>query len=125
VFWGNSTESKKIFQLQKKIIRIVTGSRSRTHCKPQCKSLEILTLPSQYILSSMKFLSYSLEFYTSNFSVYGINMRSSIQLHKPIANLTLCQKGMYYTSIKIFNELPAHIPELVEDKKRFISTLKK
>jgi hypothetical protein len=52
-------------------------------------------------------------------------MRSRIQLHKPIANLTLYQKGMYYTSITIFNELPEHIAELVEDKKRFISTLKK
>jgi hypothetical protein len=57
-FWGNSTESKRIFQLQKKIIRIMTGCRSRTHCKPLFKSLEILlTLPSQYIQSSIKFLS--------------------------------------------------------------------
>jgi hypothetical protein len=46
IFWGDSTGSKRIFQLQKKI-RIVTGSKSRTHCKPLFKSLEILTLPSQ------------------------------------------------------------------------------
>jgi hypothetical protein len=52
-------------------------------------------------------------------------MRSRLQLHKPIANLTLYQKGLYYMSIKIFNELPEHIAELVEDKKHFISTLRK
>jgi hypothetical protein len=52
-------------------------------------------------------------------------MRSRLQLHKPIANLTPHKKGMYYTSIKIFNELPEHTAELVEDKKHFISTLKK
>jgi hypothetical protein len=73
----------------------------------------------------MKFLSYNLEFYTSNFPVHDINTRSRLQLHKPIANLTLYQKGMYYTSIKIFNELPEHIAELVENKEHFISTLKK
>jgi hypothetical protein len=31
IFWGNSTESKRIFQPQKKIIGIMTGYRSRTH----------------------------------------------------------------------------------------------
>jgi hypothetical protein len=92
IFWGNSTESKRIFQLQKKIIRIMTGSRSATHCKPLFKSLEILTLPSEHILSSMKFLSYNLEFYTSNFSVHGTNTRSRLQLYKPITNLKLYQK---------------------------------
>jgi hypothetical protein len=51
-------------------------------------------------------------------------MRSRTQLLKPIANLTIYQKEMYYTRIKIFNELPEHTAELVEDKKRFMSTSK-
>jgi hypothetical protein len=84
-----------------------------------------MTLPSQYILSSIKFLWYSLEIYTSNFSVHGINTWNKLQLHKLTGNLTLYQKKAYYMSIKIFNELPEHIAELIEDKKRFTSTLKK
>jgi hypothetical protein len=55
IFWGNSTESKRVFQLQKKIVRIMTGTKSRISCKPLFKALEILTLPSQYILSLMTF----------------------------------------------------------------------
>jgi hypothetical protein len=31
IFWGNSSESGKVFQLQKKTIRIMTGSKSRTN----------------------------------------------------------------------------------------------
>jgi hypothetical protein len=50
-FWGGIAESKRVFQLQKRIIRIITGSNSRTSCKPLFRSLEILTLPSQYTLS--------------------------------------------------------------------------
>lgn len=65
----------------------------------------------------MKFFSYNLEIYTFNFSVHGINMRNKLQLHKPTANLTLYQKGVYYMSIKIFNELPDCIAELVGDKR--------
>jgi hypothetical protein len=72
----------------------------------------------------MKFLSYNLEFYTFNFSAPGINTRNKLQLHKPTANLTLYQKGVYYMSVKIFNEIPEYSVESVEDK-RFISTLRK
>jgi hypothetical protein len=82
-----------------------------------------ITFPIHTILNEI--LSYNLEFYASNFSVHGINTRSWLQLHKTIVNLTLYQKGVYNTSIKIFNELPEHIAELVGNKKCFISTLKK
>jgi hypothetical protein len=103
----------------------MAGSESRTSCKLLFQSLEILTLPLQYILSSMIFLSYNFEIYTFNFSVHGINTRNKLQLHKPTANLTLYQKGVYYASIKIFNELPEYTTKLVRDRKGFISTFKK
>jgi hypothetical protein len=46
-------------------------------------------------------------------------------VHKPIVNLTNCQKGAYYTSVKVFNKLPKFIADLVLDKKRFIVSLEK
>jgi hypothetical protein len=55
IFWGNSSLSRKFFQLQRKIIRTMTGSTSRASCKPLFKTLGILTMPSQYILSLMTF----------------------------------------------------------------------
>ena len=59
VSWGNSRESIRVFQLQKKIIKIITGSESRTSWKPLLQSLEILNLSSQCILSLLKFLSHT------------------------------------------------------------------
>ena len=52
LYCGAIEQTVRVFQLQKKI-RIVTGSR--TFCKPLFQSLEILTLPSQYILHLTKF----------------------------------------------------------------------
>jgi hypothetical protein len=46
VFWGNSTEAKKIFLLQKKIIRIMMGMERSESCTPVFKELKILTLAS-------------------------------------------------------------------------------
>ena len=47
IFWGDSVESKRIFQQQKRKIRIMTGSTSRISCKTLFQKLEILTLTSQ------------------------------------------------------------------------------
>jgi hypothetical protein len=103
----------------------MTGSESRISCKPLFQSLEILTLPSQGILSLMKFLSHNLEIYALDFRVYGINVRNKLQLHRLTANHILYQKGVYCMIVKIFNKLPEYIAELVVGYKCFISTLKK
>jgi hypothetical protein len=34
------------------------------------------------------------------------------------------QKGVHYTSVKIFNSLPAYLIDLVQDEKQFIGKLK-
>jgi hypothetical protein len=124
IFWGNSSLSKKIFQLQKKIIRTMTGSTSRASCKPLFKTLGILTMLSQYILSLMTFLANTLEYFTFQSSIHGKNTRGRVQIQKPIANLTSYQRDVYYASITAFNALPVYIVSQVTNRKYFINKLK-
>jgi len=49
ILWGISSDSRKIFTLQKRTIRIMMGAHPRTSCRELFKKLEILTIPSQYI----------------------------------------------------------------------------
>jgi hypothetical protein len=49
IFWENSTNSRKVFTLQKKIIGIMVGAHPRTPCRSMFKKLEILPVPCQYI----------------------------------------------------------------------------
>jgi len=116
IFWENSSESNKIFLAQKKIVRIMTGSRPKT-CKPLFQSLGILTITSQYILFLMKFLLQNQEKFTSSIEVHNINTRNKLKLCKPISNHTLYQRGVYYMNIRSFNKLPDCIAKLVENKK--------
>ena len=51
IFWGNTSHSANIFEIQKNIIRIITGYRSRASCRDFFKTLKILPLQSQYTLS--------------------------------------------------------------------------
>jgi hypothetical protein len=113
------------FRLQKKAVRVMTGAKSRVSCKPLFKTLEILTLPSKNMLSSMTFLTHNLEYVTFNSSVHNINTRKRLQLHRPIANSISIQRVVYYMSIKIFNKIPVRISNLVMVKKHFISALKR
>jgi hypothetical protein len=39
IFWGNSTDSKKLFYIQKKIIRITAGTKRRASCRELFKNL--------------------------------------------------------------------------------------
>jgi len=49
IFGGNKPYSDKIFKIQKRVIRIITSSRTRDPCRELLKKLEILSLYSQYI----------------------------------------------------------------------------
>jgi hypothetical protein len=103
IFWGKSTHTNKVFLLQKKIIRTMLGINPRSTRRPLLKNLRKLTVPSQYILSLMKFLVNNLEYFTLNSIIHIKFTRNRMCLHVPQTNLSLCQAGVYYTSIKILN----------------------
>jgi len=56
IFWANSIDSNKVFLQQKRTVRTKLGINPLSKCKPYFKTLGIMTLPSQYILSLMEFL---------------------------------------------------------------------
>jgi len=56
IFWGNSSYSSKVFKLQTRTVRIHTGTMSRDPGHDLYKNLNILTLPSQYIFSLLRFV---------------------------------------------------------------------
>jgi len=124
LFWGVSVESKKVFLQQKRVIRIMTGSPPRSTCRTLFCKLEILTMISQYILSSMRFLSSNLGIFTFNSSVHSINTRSRLKLHKPLVRLKLYQQSPYYNCVNIYNKLPDDLAKLITNKKQFLQQLK-
>jgi len=54
-FWGTSPHSKKIFRMQKRIVKIMIGCRKEVSCRNLFRKLKILPFMSQYILSLMVF----------------------------------------------------------------------
>jgi IS1 family transposase len=98
IFCGNSSNSGKIFTLQKKITRIMVSVRPRTPCRSLFKKLDILPVPCQYIFSLMIFIVNDQEIFRTNSSIHNINTRNKHHLHRPNANLSCFQKSTLYDS---------------------------
>jgi hypothetical protein len=124
IFWGNSHYSNIIFRLQKRIIKIIVGIRSRDSCTEYFKKLKILTLQSQYVLSLLLFAVDNGDYFKVNSEIKDINTRNTLNLHLPISNMSVYQKGTYYSGIKVFNSLPSQIKDLSHKRNQFKRALK-
>jgi hypothetical protein len=57
----------------------------------------------------MLFAVNKLNIFQTNSSVHGINTRQQSKLHIPSVRLSSIQRGIYYSSVKIFNQLPQYV----------------
>jgi hypothetical protein len=125
IFWRNHPYSEKICKIQKRVIRIITNSRTRDSCRELFKKLKILPVYSQYIfLLSIFVIKNKHLFYTNN-QIHSVHTRFKTNPHPPTANLTRFQNGVYYSGIKIFNNLPHNIKDLANEIILFQNALKR
>jgi hypothetical protein len=113
IAWGNSSNSKKIFTLQKNIVRLMVDVKPRNSCRSLFKRLEILTLPCEYIFSLLLFIVINQDHLQTNSAVHSVNTRNKNQLLRPIANLSCFPRTAYYAGIKICNSLQSSLTSLI------------
>jgi hypothetical protein len=63
--------------------------------------------------------------FITNIENHNLETRQSYNLYIPQANLTIYQKGAYYSGIKIFNKLPSDIKNVNGNITKFKAALKK
>ena len=101
------------------------NSSSNAFCRQLFKDLNILPFQSQYIYLILLFFTKNKDQFLSNSQVHKINTRQTFDLYIPTANLTIYQKGVYYSGIKIYSHLPTAIKDLSGDKNKFKLALKR
>jgi hypothetical protein len=124
IFWGNSYGSKEIFAIQKRIIRILTNKSKHDSCWDLFKQLQILMLPSQYIYSLLVFVVKNRDLFSLNLEIHNLNTRYKHDLHLPLTNLTMVQRGVLYSGSRLFNCLPLHIKNFLGNVRSFKRKLK-
>jgi hypothetical protein len=65
-----------------------------------------LTLHFQYIYSLLMFVINNRYLFKWNSDVHNLSTRYNSDLHLPTVNLTIFQKGAYYSGNKMYNHLP-------------------
>jgi len=100
------------------------GLRQRISCRQWFKILQILTVPSLYILEITMSVIKNLSKYRTNVSIIPKAWQKKNQLHLPSVRPSSIQNGVCYTSTRIFNTLPPHIVQLRENTMAFNNTLK-
>jgi hypothetical protein len=92
IFWVNLTNSKCVFKLQKKAIRIIIGAKNNDSCGEFFKLLKMLPLSAQYIYSLLMFVVSNGNLFLDNLDLHSIKTRN-----------------IHYAGIRIFNQLPTSI----------------
>jgi hypothetical protein len=91
----------KVFSIEKRIIRIMAGTKRRACCRQLFNMFNILPLASEFLLS---LLSLSLNFLT-NLDLCNISTRDRYSLLIPNTNPSKYQKRVYCTGIKLFSNV--------------------
>ena len=114
--WGNTyvTYLEKLYLMQKKIVRIMHGVKSRTHTKPLFEGAKILNIfqINEYLIRKFKFSVYKLNtldiltsMFAYNSSIHDHDTRQADHIHAPIIKKELRKPNICYRGTVIWNDV--------------------
>lgn len=104
--WGSASGVGSVLLLQKKALRIVSGSTFDAHCKPIFKSERLLTVYSLFVFQLVMGKRRELDTLGLRSSIHSYNTRSKDLLNVPFVRLKKCQMSSRILSLNLFNRIP-------------------
>ena len=104
--WGNGSNISKLLCLQKKAVRILTGSPYDAHCRPLFIDEGILTVINLYIYHCLVRVKRNLNQFIDRIQIHNYPTRYNYLLALPPVRLTKSKNWFDFMSIKMFNKLP-------------------
>jgi hypothetical protein len=99
-------------------------ARNTESCRPVFRLLNTRPFYSQYIFSISMFVVKNKDTFILNSDIHSIHTRQGLALHHPTCKLTKVQKGVYYSGITIFNNLPQNFKNMTNDVNKLKHALK-
>lgn len=106
LFWGNATNSHKVFVLQKRCVRIIAGAHPCAPSLPIFKAFQILPLPCLYIFSVVSFIHSNISLFPTNSVLHNHFTRSSTHLHLAYHRTKISFCGPKSIGFRLYNKLP-------------------
>jgi hypothetical protein len=92
IFWGGDIDNNNIFKLQKRVIRIISGTSRKTSCRQIFKDYNILTVTCLYIREIVCFIKKYKGSLEQNVQVHNYNTREKMDLHVQYCRKNLLKK---------------------------------
>ena len=112
ILWGNSVGNRRVFVLQKRIIRLIFNLKPKHSCRTTFKTNSILPLPSIYILKTLLFIKENLNLYPTNAESHSYNTRERKMLVVPLHRTAKYELTPSYVGIKLYRHLPDYFRTL-------------
>ena len=108
--WGHSAHTSRVFRLQRKCIRVMTGMPFRSDCRHQFIDLKILTVPCLYLYASLLYIKDNLDSYSSYTHPYITRHRDN--LVPTFHRLLRSREATGYFGIAYLNKLLSDVRQL-------------
>lgn len=122
LLWGNSVDAKRVFVIQKRIMRLIFHLHPRDSCRPFFRQHKILTLPSLYIYRCLTYIKEHEHLMVTLSSFHGYSTRNNATLYIPSHTTAKYETSPVYQAITLFNHLPNTVKLL--NKIKFTKTIK-
>lgn len=111
--WGNAVKylTERVFKMQKKVIRIICNLLPSESCREAFKALNILPMPALYIYKSLLFLKKNPHYFENNIKTHKYETRHKDLYDVDCHNTTAKERGLHYSAIKFYNNLPKCLRE--------------
>jgi hypothetical protein len=114
IIWGNSVEVDRVFKIQKKCIRALSGAWFLDSCQPYFKRLGVLPLPCMYIMDMCMFVKLHPSYFKKLIEVSNRPNRAQYtnMLYQPPCNAYIYKQNVYNMCILLYNSLPNRFKSL-------------
>ena len=103
--WGHSAVLGRIFALQRRAVRVISGLGYRDDCRDAFIRLRVLTLPSLYIYECVKYVLYRRNELTTQSDVHSYSTRRNNDIRYVRLRLSRSQNGVNYFGYKFYNAI--------------------
>lgn len=112
IAWGGSSHASRVFGLQRRAIRLMSGLGYREDCRAAFAGMGILTFPSLYILQNLMLIKRNEGELRSHEDCHRHNTRNKQNLVTRFCRLKRCQSRPDFIGIRLFNKLPHNVRTL-------------
>lgn len=109
IFWGTGSNIQEVFIVQKSVMRTIFGLGFRESCRGRFRGFNVLTLTGLYIFNILIFMYKNMHLFNNLISP----RERVLMLRFPRHKLSIYEKSVLYSTIKLFNGLPLNIREAV------------